>query len=138
MIDYTRTDVTTAVTEPVDLVLNLAPVPRHQLDALAPLIRDGGKLVSTTVWRPAPGEEKRGVQGINLFVRSDTDQLADLVARVGTGELLLDITQRTTLADLPDLHAQARTMPLPGKVIVLVPPADPQQQSRRRAEAVHR
>jgi len=125
VIDYTRTD----VTEAVDLVLNLAPVPSPQLDALALLIRDGGKLVSTTIWRPAPSEEKRGVRGIDLVVRGDTDQLADLVARVGTGELLLDVAQRVTLADLPALHARAGTVPLPGKVIVLVSP----EQSRRQA-----
>jgi NADPH:quinone reductase-like Zn-dependent oxidoreductase len=123
VIDYTLTDVTAAVTEPVDLVLNLAPVSSHQLDALIPLIRDGGRLVSTTVWIPVPSEEERGVRGIDLFVRGNTDQLADLVARVGTGELLLHVAQRVTLADLPTLHGQARARALPGKAIVLVPPA---------------
>ncbi len=123
VIGYTFTDVTAAVSEPVDLILNLAPTPSHRLDALAPLIRDGGKLVSTNVWMPTPSTRKRGVQGIDLFVRSNTDQLADLVARVSTGELLLDVTQRVTLAELPALHAEARVMPLPGKAIVLVSPA---------------
>ncbi|MEV4346274.1 NADP-dependent oxidoreductase [Actinoplanes sp. NPDC049596] len=123
VIDYNFTDVTTAMTEPVDIVLNLAPVSARRLHTLFSLIRDGGKLVSTTAGVPAPSDEKRGVRGIDLFVRGDTDQLADLVARVSTGELLLDVAQRVALADLPDLHAQARTGPLPGKVIVLAAPA---------------
>ncbi|MCE0538141.1 NADP-dependent oxidoreductase [Kineosporia rhizophila] len=123
IVDYTLTDVVTAVTEPVDLVLNLAPVTPEQLAALVPLIRDGGTLVSTTVWMPAPSDHERNVRGIDLFVRSDTDQLADLVARVSTGELVVDVAQRIALAELPALHAQAATAPLPGKVVVLAPSA---------------
>ena len=79
---------TAAVTEPVDLVLNLAPIVPGQLAALLPLIRDGGKLLNTAVGVPAPSDPQRDVRGIGLFVRSDGDQLADLIARVNIGELL--------------------------------------------------
>ncbi|MER6511322.1 NADP-dependent oxidoreductase [Nonomuraea sp. NPDC001636] len=123
MIDHTVTDVTAAVTEPVDLVLNLAPVAPERLAALVTLVRDGGAVVNTTVWMPAPSDEKRRVRGIDLFVRSDTDQLADLVARVGTGELRVEVAQRVALADLPALHAQAGAGELPGKTVVLAPTA---------------
>ncbi|MGW5557531.1 NADP-dependent oxidoreductase [Micromonospora sp. NPDC003944] len=122
VIDHTTTDVTGAVTEPVDLVLNLAPVTPEQLAALVPLIRDGGALVNTTVWMPAPSDEERNVRGIDLFVRSDADQLADLAARVSTGELRIQVAQRVALADLAALHAQAGAGELPGKTII-VPPA---------------
>ncbi|WP_250032796.1 NADP-dependent oxidoreductase [Paractinoplanes maris] len=118
VVDHTTTDVTAAVTEPVDLVLNLAPVSPEQLAALVSLIRDGGTLVNTTVWMPAPSDEERGVRGIDLFVRSDADQLADLVARVNTGELRVEVAQRVALADLSALHAQAGASELPGKTIV--------------------
>jgi NADPH:quinone reductase-like Zn-dependent oxidoreductase len=118
VVDHTTTDVTAAVTEPVDLVINLAPVAPEQLAALVTLVRDGGRLVNTTVWMPAPSDPERGVQGIDLFVRSDADQLADLVARVNTGELVLDIAERVALADLPDLHTRAAGGELPGKVVV--------------------
>ncbi|AGL16547.1 NADP-dependent oxidoreductase [Actinoplanes sp. N902-109] len=118
VIDHTSTDVATAVSEPVDLALNLAPVTPEQLAALVPLIRDGGTLVNTTVWMPAPSDETRGVHGIDLFVRSDADQLADLAARVGTGELHVEVAQRVALADLPALHARAGAGDLPGKTIV--------------------
>ncbi|WP_432902870.1 NADP-dependent oxidoreductase [Micromonospora matsumotoense] len=120
VIDHTTTDVTAAVTAPVDLVLNLAPVAPEQLAALVPLIRDGGALVNTTVWMPAPSDEERRVRGIDLFVRSDADQLADLVARVGTGELRVEVARRVALAELPVLHAQAGAGELSGKTVVLV------------------
>jgi NADPH:quinone reductase-like Zn-dependent oxidoreductase len=120
VVDHTTTtDVTAAVTEPVDLVINLAPVAPEQLAVLVTLIRDGGRLVNTTVWMPAPSDPERGVQGIDLFVRSDADQLADLVARVNTGELVLDIAERAALADLPELHTRAAGGELPGKVVVV-------------------
>jgi NADPH:quinone reductase-like Zn-dependent oxidoreductase len=123
VIDHTTTDVIAAVTEPVDLLLNLAPVAPEQLAALVTLIRDGGTLVNTTVWMPAPSDKERNVRGIDLFVRSDADQLADLAARVSTGELRVEVTQRVALADLPTLHAQAGAGELPGKTVVLVPTA---------------
>ncbi|MEV5895025.1 NADP-dependent oxidoreductase [Nonomuraea fuscirosea] len=123
VIDHTTTDVTAAVTEPVDLVLNLAPVAPEQLAALVTLVRDGGALVNTTVWMPAPSDEERGVRGIDVFVRGDADQLADLAARVSTGELRVDVAQRVALADLPALHAQAGAGELPGKTVVLAPTA---------------
>ncbi|MGW2143506.1 NADP-dependent oxidoreductase [Nonomuraea bangladeshensis] len=123
VIDHTTTDVTEAVTEPVDLVLNLAPVAPERLAALVTLVRDGGALVNTTVWMPAPSDEERSVRGIDLFVRSDADQLADLVARIGTGELRVDVAQRVALADLPALHARAGAGELPGKTVVLAPTA---------------
>ncbi|MDR7275687.1 NADP-dependent oxidoreductase [Catenuloplanes atrovinosus] len=119
VIDHTTTDVIAAVTEPVDLVLNLAPVAPEQLAALVTLIRDGGALVNTTVWMPAPSDEARGVRGIDLFVRSDADQLADLAARVSTGELRVEVAERVALADLPALHARAGAGELPGKTVVL-------------------
>jgi NADPH:quinone reductase-like Zn-dependent oxidoreductase len=123
VIDHTTTDVTAAVTEPVDLVLNLAPVAPEQLAALVTLIRDGGTLVNTTVWMPAPSDEERGVRGINLFVRSDADQLADLAARVSTGELRVEVAKRVTLDELPALHADAAAGALPSGKVVVTPTA---------------
>ena len=119
VVDHTTTDVAAAVTEPVDLVLNLAPVAPEQLAALTGLVRDGGALVNTTVWMPAPSDEARGVRGIDLFVRSDAAQLAELVGRVDRGELRVEVAERVPLAELPALHARAASGALPGKVVVL-------------------
>ncbi|MCA2211371.1 NADP-dependent oxidoreductase [Jidongwangia harbinensis] len=121
VIDHTAADVTAEVTEPVDVVLNLAPVDPARLGALVTLIRDGGTLVNTTVWMPAPADDARGVTGINLFVRSDRDQLAGLVSDVDAGRLRIGIAERVPLADLAALHARAAAGTLPaGKVTVTV------------------
>ncbi|WP_433917445.1 NADP-dependent oxidoreductase [Streptomyces canus] len=123
VIDYTTTSVTVAVTEPVDLALNLAPVAPDELASLVTLVRPGGVVVNTTVWMPAPNDEERDVRGIDLFVRSDADQLAQLVALADRGELRVDVAERVPLADLPALHARAADGAVHGKVIV-VPSAD--------------
>jgi NADPH:quinone reductase-like Zn-dependent oxidoreductase len=110
-----------AVTEPVDVVLNLAPVDPAELAALVTLVRPGGVVVNTTVWMPAPADEERGVRGIDLFVRSDAGQLAQLVALVDRGELRVAVAERVPLAELPALHARAAAGTVHGKVVV--PPA---------------
>lgn len=123
VVDHTATDVTAAGIEPVDLVLNLAPVEPAQLAALVGLVRPGGALVNTTVWMPAPGDEERGVRGIDLFVRSDAGQLAQLAALVDGGELRVDVAERVALEQLPDVHARAAAGGVSGKVVVLAPAA---------------
>lgn len=119
VVDHTTTGVTAAVTEPVDVVLNLAPVDPAELAALVTLVRPGGVVVNTTVWMPAPTDEERGVRGIDLFVRSDAEQLSRLVELIDRGELRVDVGQRVPLAELPAVHAQAAAGTLAGKVVVL-------------------
>jgi hypothetical protein len=68
---------------------------------------------------PAPSDETRGVRGIDLFVRSDTRQLAELAVRVDRGELTVDIAERVPMTDLPSIHARAADGTLTGKVVVL-------------------
>ncbi len=120
VVDHTTTDVASAVTEPVDVLLNLAPVAPEDLAALVPVVRDGGVVVTTTVWMPAPTDEARGVRGVDVYVRSDAVQLAQLVGLVDGGELRVHVAERVPLADLPGLHARAATGGPSGKVVVLV------------------
>ncbi|WP_372660824.1 NADP-dependent oxidoreductase [Amycolatopsis kentuckyensis] len=120
VVDHTATGVTAAVTEPVDVALNLAPVDPAELAALVTLVKPGGVLVNTTVWMPAPSDEDRGVRGVDLFVRSDAGQLAKLVALVDSGELRVDVAERVPLAELAALHARAAEGAVHGKVVVTV------------------
>ena len=119
VVDHTTTDVGAAVVEPVDVLLNLAPVTPEQLAALATRVADGGVVVNTTVWMPAPSDPERGVRGIDLYVRSDAEQLGELVGRVDRGELVVDVAERVALADLASVHARAAAGTLTGKVVVV-------------------
>jgi len=119
VVDHTAGEVSAAVREPVDVLLNLAPISPDQFTALAGTVRDGGVIVNTTVWMPAPSDDTRGVRGIDLFVRSDAGQLAELTARVDRGELTVDVAERVPMTDLVSVHTRAADGSLTGKVVVL-------------------
>lgn len=123
VVDHTTVGVVAAVSGPVDAVLNLAPVEPAQLAALLGLIRPGGVLVNTTVWMPAPTDDERDVRGIDLFVRSDAEQLSHLVELVDGGELRVEVARRVPLAELPALHADAAAGALPSGKVVVTPGA---------------
>ena len=119
ILDYTSGDVSGWVSEPVDVVLNLAPIDPAQLARLAARVRDGGVIVNTTVWMPAPSDAERGVRGIDLYVHSDTGELTELSSRVDRAELTVDIAERVPLSELVSVHARAAAGALAGKVVVL-------------------
>jgi NADPH:quinone reductase-like Zn-dependent oxidoreductase len=118
VVDHTTTDVAAAVGEPVDVLLNLAPA---DLGALVGLVRDGGVFVNTVVQTPAPADDARGVRAVDVFVRSDAEQLAHLVALVDRGELRVDVDRRVPLAELAAVHAEADAGALRGRVVVVAP-----------------
>lgn len=119
VIDHTSTALLDAVTEPVDVLLNLAPISPDEFTALVALVRDGGVVVSTTAWMPTPGDDARSVRAATVYVRSDIEQLAQLVALVDAGELTVDVTERVPLSELPAVHARAAAGELRGKVVVV-------------------
>ncbi|MFI0243064.1 NADP-dependent oxidoreductase [Streptomyces sp. NPDC016845] len=116
IIDYTTTPVTEAAKGPFDVVINLAPTTPEDTDALAALTADGGSFITATT--PPATEPGRGVNVVRMAVRSDAEQLTSLLARVAAGEILIDITDRRPLAELPTVHAQADQGALPGKTVI--------------------
>lgn len=118
IIDYTRSSVIENVGEQVDVLLNLAPIDQTEFVALVGLVRDGGLVVSTTAWMPAPGDEARNVRGVVIYVQSDTNVLAQLVELVDRGELTVSVTERLPLSALPEIHERAAAGTLRGKVVV--------------------
>ncbi|WP_432519117.1 NADP-dependent oxidoreductase [Kineococcus sp. SYSU DK006] len=119
VVDHTTTDLLSAVQEQVDVLLNLAPIDPERFTELVALVRDGGKVVSTTAFMATPGDETRGVSAATVFVLPHRERLAELVSLVDSGALHVEVTRRIALADLPALHAEAAAGRIPGKVIVL-------------------
>jgi NADPH:quinone reductase-like Zn-dependent oxidoreductase len=119
VIDHSTTELTAAVTEPVDVILNLARIAPEELVALVALVRPGGVVVNTVPTIPTPADDERGVRAVGVFVRSDAEQLSRLVQMVDRGELRVDVAERVPLAELPAVHAKAATGALPGRVVVL-------------------
>ena len=120
VIDHTSTAVSDAVSEPVDVLLNLARIAPEELERLTALVRPGGVVVNTVPTIPNPGDESRDVRAIGVFVRSDAEQLSRLSALIDGGELSVDVAQRVPLADLPSLHATSDAGEVFGKAVVVV------------------
>ncbi len=119
VVDHTVVDLLQAVHEPVDLLLNLAPIEPERFAALVALVRDGGAVVSTTAWMAAPDDAGRHVRSAVVFVRPDRDRLTALAALVDEGALTVEVTRRIPLEELPALHAEAAIRGVAGKVLVL-------------------
>ncbi len=123
IIDHTSSSVLDALTEPVDVLLNLAPIATEGFVELATRVRDGGVVVSTTPKVPTPDDPGRGVRGETIYVHPDAAVLAELASLVDAGELRVEISQRVPLSELPDVHRRSDEGTLHGKVVI-VPPAE--------------
>lgn len=121
IIDHTATALLDAVTEPVDVLLNLAPITPDGFAALVARVRDGGVVVSTTPRVPTPGDEERNVRAVTIFVHPDADVLSHLVALIDSGDLHVEIARRVPLSELPTIHQQADAGEIHGKVIAVPP-----------------
>ena len=119
VIDHTAAGVLESVTDQVDVLLNLAPISPDEFAALVALVRDGGVIVATTAWMRAPGDDARGVRGAVIYVRSDAEQLRELVKLVDSGELTVQVDRRISLGDLPAVHQEIVDGKLRGKVVVV-------------------
>ncbi|ONK14530.1 zinc-binding dehydrogenase [Streptomyces sp. MP131-18] len=84
---------------------SLAPTSLAENARLVDLVADGGAFVSMTT--PGPEDAGRGVRTVRAFVRSDAARLAELVARVDAGELVIEVAERLPLAELAAVHARA-------------------------------
>ncbi|MFJ3407120.1 NADP-dependent oxidoreductase [Promicromonospora sp. NPDC090134] len=118
IVDYTRTPVIDSLADRVAVVINLVRNSPADLAALRDRIHDGGVLVSTT--SPAEPDTARGVRAGNVFVRSDSDQLEDLVSLLEEGVLHLDVSERHDLADLQKVHAAGEQGRLRGRAVIRI------------------
>ena len=119
VIDHTRVTVLDSITEPVDVLLNLAPISPDEFSSLVARVRDGGIVVATTAWMTTPSDDERGVRAATVFVRADSEQLTQLVALVDSGELSVDVAQRISLSELPAVHAKSAAGELHGKIVAI-------------------
>jgi NADPH:quinone reductase-like Zn-dependent oxidoreductase len=118
VVDYTATPVAEAVTEPVDLVVNLVPGAPADIGRLTSLVVDGGSAV-TLAPIPLDDDPDRGVRWTFFNVRSDATQLAELAGMVDKGELTLDIGGRYPLADSAAVQADGQAGKLRGRVLLI-------------------
>jgi NADPH:quinone reductase-like Zn-dependent oxidoreductase len=117
LVDYTTTTVTDAVRAPVDAVINLVTASEADMAALVGLVRPGGVLITTA--SPAQADPDRKVRTISMRVRSDASQLADIVARVDTGDVKVDVSATYRLSEIARVHELGAAGQFRGKVLLV-------------------
>ncbi len=118
IIDYTVTPLPRAVAgQQFDVVLDLVRTTPEGTARLAALTADGGAFVSTTF--PDLDRAGRGVRVVKVYAHSDAAQLAELIARVDSGKLKIDVAGRRPLTDLAAVHDEAVAGRLAGKTVLI-------------------
>jgi NADPH:quinone reductase-like Zn-dependent oxidoreductase len=102
---------------PFDVVLNLVSTTDEQTEALLGAVSDGGFHVGTMVF--GPENPPRGIRTQRVFVRSDADQLAELVRRVDNGTLRIEIADRRPLDQAAAVHDASDNGRLHGKTLLI-------------------
>jgi NADPH:quinone reductase-like Zn-dependent oxidoreductase len=120
IIDYTATAVAEALTEPVDVVLNLASVAESDIRALTASVKDGGVIVTTAT--PANGDPDRSVRAVGMQLRADADRLAELAALIDAGELRVEVSASYPLSATATVHELAAAGKIRGKVLLTPDP----------------
>jgi NADPH:quinone reductase-like Zn-dependent oxidoreductase len=115
-IDFAQSPIAVAGA-PFDVVLNLVSTTPEQTQALIGVVVDGGVHVGTMT--SGPEKPERDVRTQRVFVRSDGAQLADLVNRVDTGQLRIDVADRRPLAHGAAVHADSDGGRLHGKTVLI-------------------
>ncbi|MCC8088662.1 MAG: NADP-dependent oxidoreductase [Rikenellaceae bacterium] len=90
MIDYTTNDFTT-IAKDVDLVLDFAG--RDYPSKSYPLMKKGGRLISTAAQTDQNESEKYGVTAISMGVHPDFSDLSEITQLIESGKIKTDIAQ---------------------------------------------
>ncbi|MDI5961120.1 NADP-dependent oxidoreductase [Streptantibioticus silvisoli] len=116
LVDHTVTGPAEALTEPVDVVLNLVGAPEARMAELTALTRPGGVVVSTA--SPAVADPARGVRALGMQLRADADQLTSLAKKVDAGELHVRVTASHPLSQAALVHERSAAGLISGKVVL--------------------
>jgi NADPH:quinone reductase-like Zn-dependent oxidoreductase len=117
IIDYTVTPLVEALAgRQFDVVLNLVFLGPDELARLVDLVVDGGAFANTIP--PGLPSVERGVRQLQVFGRSDAEQLAELVSRADAGDLKIHVARRRPLAELRAVHDEAAGGKLSGKTVL--------------------
>ena len=117
VIDYTTPTIADALDAPVDLVVNLVVGTREDTASLLDVLTPDGTLVSAT--QPGGDFPDRSQRVVFFSVRSDADQLANLVGLLDLGQVQLDVSARRPLSDTAQVHKSSEDGALRGRTLLI-------------------
>ncbi|MFJ5811615.1 NADP-dependent oxidoreductase [Streptomyces sp. NPDC093093] len=123
VIDYRTTDVadTVRATHPhgIDAVLDLANSRDTVANRIAPLLRDGGRLVSTVFAADPAALAARGVEAVNFFYRAEPAHMTQLADLVTAGDLRVAHTTIYPLTAITEAYTASTNGHVRGKIVVI-------------------
>ncbi|WP_424217254.1 NADP-dependent oxidoreductase (plasmid) [Streptomyces sp. BI20] len=117
VIDHTAGPLAAALDAPVDLLLNLVPLAPPAAEALVPLVRRGGRIVSIAT--PVEPAADTGVSAMHFVARNDRAQLSELVGLVDAGVVRIDVGEVRPLTELAEVHRLSESGGIRGKVLIV-------------------
>jgi NADPH:quinone reductase-like Zn-dependent oxidoreductase len=116
-VDYTQQDVREAVSD-VDVALDA--VGGETTEALVPVMREGGILVTIASAPPEEAARERGVRAELLIMSPNPDQLAMIAALVADGEIRVELAQVLPLAEVQRAHELSESGHTRGKIVLTI------------------
>ncbi|MEU8248148.1 NADP-dependent oxidoreductase [Nonomuraea sp. NPDC048916] len=108
VVDYTASP----LPGEMDVVLNLAGITPEAAGQLASLVRPDGVIVTVATPIDSP-------LATHFVSRNDPGQLAELVALIDAGRLVVEIAESHPLTSLHDIHRRAESGRTRGKIIII-------------------
>lgn len=118
IIDYKRDSITDAITEKVDLILNLAPLDERQYDKLTSLLKDGGKLISALGLPETAPKDQENFIGKAYTTKRSGERLKEITRLIEAGNLTPEVTSIWTLDQVKDLYLAYENHELYGKAVI--------------------
>lgn len=120
MINYKNESIADALTEKVDLVLNLARLSEEDMLKMLFIIKPNGKFVSSTGIPTSTGENKDNISVVSLNTKRGGERLKEIKRLVEAGALSPVIMKTFHLKDIPEVHKLGAEGMLHGKTSIIV------------------
>lgn len=122
-IDYTREDLVETVQaahpDGIEAIIDVASN-RDELDRMAELVKEGGRLASSVYAADVGSLAERGIQATNVSMQPDARRLEELAWMVDAGDLSVRLERTFPLDRAAEALEESRTGHVRGKIVLLV------------------
>lgn len=107
IVDYKKASAADVITEKVDLIFNLSPIPSDEVTKLLQVLKEGGTLVTALHPADESAANDLGVHVVRMAVQRNAEQLSHIAALVDQGVVKPFITERLPLSSIVSVHDKA-------------------------------
>ncbi|NGM82726.1 NADP-dependent oxidoreductase [Paenibacillus sp. 7124] len=120
IIDYKKQSVAEALKSKVDVIFNLSPAGKEELNSLLQLLNEGGTFISAVSPADENMAKELGVKAVRLNSHPDAEKLTQIAELLDAGVLKPIITERTGLSEIAEVHQKFDDGKVSGRVLIIV------------------